>query len=149
MEGLKTADDLISEQQGQLEEMEDTLKENTPNSDRKSERKHSKGRKRSNSKAKKIAKFEKWMENEVELPEYIELFHEQGLSRLDKVRGLQECDLEELGIEDKSHRLLIIEKIVEMRSRKQSVVRTVPLSETQPLAETQEANEHDEGQSDE
>merc|ERR1712130_664737 len=124
------ADDLNSEQQRQLEEMEDTLKESsTTNSDRKRNSKN--GRKRANSKAKKIAKFEKWMENEVELPQYIEVFHEQGLARLDKIKGLEESDLEDWGISDKAHRLLIIEKIGGLRSRKQSAVRSVAMSETE------------------
>merc|ERR1719474_2103577 len=92
------------------------------------DRKAVKHRKRSNSKAKRIAKFEKWMENEVGLPEYIELFHDQHLGRMDKVKGMQEEDLQDIGIEDKAHRLLIVEHIVELRSRKQSAVKSVPLN---------------------
>ena len=73
-ESLQEADKVNEEQQSKMCELEEEIENSSNLSSPKVEHKH---RKRSHSKAKRVAKFEKWMEKEVALPEYIELFHEQ------------------------------------------------------------------------
>ena len=68
----------------------------------------------------KTARFEKWILNDVALPQYIQNFHDNGYDRIDVVKTLNESDLKEIGILKVGHRRLLIEKIQELNELKSS-----------------------------
>ena len=67
----------------------------------------------------KTARFEKWMNESVALPQYIVHFHEHNYDRIDVVKTLDETELKQIGIYKVGHRRLIMEKIQELINKKE------------------------------
>jgi len=78
-------------------------------------------RKRSSKILRKMARFEKWMEDDVALPQYIQHFHDNDYDRIDVVRTLKESDLKKIGISKVGHRRLIMEKIQDINEKKEAL----------------------------
>eukprot|EP01084_Bolivina_argentea_P227350 383967_1 len=63
--------------------------------------------------------MEKWLNNMVELPQYIGLFNDNGLEDLNTVKLLTEKDLVSIGIEKFGHKLRIIKEIEKLNNNNQ------------------------------
>ena len=58
----------------------------------------------------------KWMETSVQLPEYLDLFIENGFDHLSVIQTLTIDDLLEMGIEKKGHRIRIVQAIAKLKA---------------------------------
>ena len=65
-------------------------------------------------------KLEKWMENEVKLPQYLKLLKDDGFDDLEIVQDLTENDLRAMGIDKTGHRRKIIKFVGKLKRIKHS-----------------------------
>merc|ERR1712228_709580 len=79
----------------------------------------SKHKRKSSKILRKTARFEKWMNESVALPQYILHFHEHAYDRIDVVKNLDEAELKKIGIHKVGHRRLIMDKIRELIAKKE------------------------------
>ena len=61
-------------------------------------------------------KFEKWMENKVNLPQYLELFIENGFEDLKCMRGITMEHLWEMRIDKMGHRMKLMKNIPTLKA---------------------------------
>merc|ERR1712062_579963 len=64
-----------------------------------------------------LAAVSRWMVNEVKLPQYMDLFVDNGFEDLSVIQALTMNDLIEMGIEKKGHRIKITQCISRMNAR--------------------------------
>ena len=89
----KKVDALMSDYGAIRNELNDKNDKNDNESS--NQRKH---RRKSSKILRKTARFQKWIENDVALPQYLPNFHDNDYDRIDVVKTLTESDLKEIGI---------------------------------------------------
>ena len=63
-----------------------------------------------------LAAMRRWMNTEVKLPQYLDLFIANGYDDLSVIQDLSIMDLEEMGIEKKGHRMRIVKAISNLKA---------------------------------
>ena len=61
-------------------------------------------------------KFKKWMENKVKLPQYFELFIEQGFEDMENMKDITMEHLREMGIDKMGHRMKLMKSIAALKA---------------------------------
>ena len=64
----------------------------------------------------KESAMERWLKNIVQLPQYIELFHENGLEDLSTVKHLTTKELDMIGVDKIGHKLRILKEIEKLNN---------------------------------
>ena len=65
---------------------------------------------------KEESKLKKWMENEVKLPQYVDLLMENGFEDMESMRDITMEHLREIGIDKIGHRLKLMKSVAKLKA---------------------------------